>query len=128
FQNILSLRRISGASTISMQLIRMKMNNSRTWFSKMVEAWYALKLERVYSKEEILKAYLNNAPFGANIYGLETASLYYFSKPVADLRISESTLLLGLPQSPSRLRPDRFMEKANFRKNRILNRMVQDNL
>lgn len=126
FQNIFSGRRVSGASTITMQFIRLQTNYPRNWSSKIKEAWYAQKLERYYSKDQILKAYLNNAPFGSNVYGLETASLFYFSKSTEFLSLEELALLLGLPQAPSRLRPDRYLVKANNRKNVILNRMIQN--
>lgn len=127
-QNLIAKKRVSGASTLTMQLVRLKMNNKRTWLSKIKESWLALKVERVYTKEKILQAYLNNAPFGANLYGIETAALYYFSKKANDLNADEIALLLGLPQSPSRLRPDRYMEKANDRKLFILKRMFEEKL
>lgn len=128
FQNLVARKRVSGASTITMQLVRMKMNNKRNWWSKIKESWLALKLERVYTKEQILLAYLNNAPFGANIYGIETAALYYFSKRASELNVDETALLLGLPQSPSRFRPDRFLIKANTRKLFVLQRMYEEHL
>jgi penicillin-binding protein 1C len=126
FQNIASGKRISGASTLSMQLIRLKMNYPRSGMSKLTEAWYAIKLERIYDKEKILMSYLNNAPFGANIYGIETASLFYFNKKANDLSVDEAAILLGVPQSPSRLRPDRNFTKADNRKLFILSRMRQE--
>jgi len=127
-QNIFARKRVSGASTISMQLIRLKLNNNRIWFAKLKEAWLALKIEREYSKDQILLAYLNNAPFGGNIYGIETASLYYFSKRVNELNVDEMALLLGLPQSPTRFRPDRNFDKANNRKMFILQRMYEEKI
>lgn len=127
-QNLIAKKRVSGASTLTMQLIRLKTNNKRSWSSKIKESWLALKVERIYTKEKILQAYLNNAPFGANIYGIETAALYYFSKKANDLNADEVALLLGLPQSPSRLRPDRYLVRANVRKLFILKRMFEEKL
>ena len=123
-QNVTGLRRVSGASTLSTQVIRMVEPRPRTIWSKAVEAFRALQLERVADKRAILGHYLNRAPFGSNIVGIESAARRYFGKGAADLSLAEASLLAGLPQSPSRLRPDRYPERAKKRQSYVLDRML----
>jgi penicillin-binding protein 1C len=107
----------SGASTITSQLIRISYPRERTYRTKIVEFLSAIKLELYLSKEEILELYLNRAPFGSNIRGIEAASRIYFNKSANDLSLAESTLLISLLKSPSRLRPDRFPDRAERARN-----------
>ncbi len=123
-QNLGSGRRISGASTISTQVIRLLEPRPRTMTTKLVEAFRALQLERRQTKEEILAQYLNRAPFGGNIVGIEAAAQRYFGKNAKQLSLAEASLLAGLPQSPSRLRPDRHRDRALRRQQYVLDRMV----
>mgnify|MGYP006283454053 CR=1 FL=1 len=125
-QNIFSLKKESGASTITMQVVRMAYNRRRTFISKAFESFRALQLERIRSKEEILEIYLNTAPYGGNIYGIEAASLRYFNKGAKDLNLAEASLLAGLPQSPSRYRPDRYAQRAYRRRRTVLRRMHEE--
>ena len=118
------LRKVSGASTLSMQVIRLAQPRSRTVLAKVTEAFRALQMERIYSKDEILTQYLNRAPFGANLVGIEAASRRYFGKGPEDLSLAEAALLAGVPQSPSRLRPDRRLERAKQRQAYVLERML----
>jgi penicillin-binding protein 1C len=111
FSNIRSGRVVSGASTITSQLIRISMPRERTIYTKLLEFWSALRLENTLEKNEILELYLNRAPFGGNIRGIEAASNAYFDKKAEALSLSESVSLICLLSSPSRLRPDRFPEK-----------------
>jgi penicillin-binding protein 1C len=113
----------SGASTISTQVIRLIEPRRRTLATKIVEAFRALQLERRLGKDEILAQYLNRAPFGGNAVGVESASRRYFGKSARDLSLAEAALLAGLPQSPSRLRPDRYPERARRRQAHVLGRM-----
>ncbi len=106
-QNLLLGRRISGASTLSTQVIRMMEPRERTLTTKAIEAFRALQLERRHGKREILACYLNRAPFGGNIVGIEAAARRYFGKGAAQLSLAEAAMLAGVPQSPSRGRPDR---------------------
>ena len=122
-QNLLAGRRVSGASTISTQVIRMAEPRRRTLRTKVIEAFRALQLEQRYSKQEILGHYLDRAPFGGNIVGIEAAARRYFGKGAANLSLAEAALLAGLPQSPSRLRPDRHPERAKRRQAYVLERM-----
>ena len=95
-----------GASTITMQLARMRFDlNTRTPAGKLVQIARAVQLERHYSKAEILEAYLNTAPYGGNIEGIGTASLVYFDKPAAVLSLPEALALAVIPQNPARRSP-----------------------
>ena len=125
WQNLSSRRRISGASTITMQTVRLIRPHRRTWFWKAVESVQALRLERVVSKEELLSQYLNRAPFGSNLVGIEAASWGWFGKAPQQLNLSEAALLAGLLQSPTRFRPDRYPAAAQKRRVYVLERMQQ---
>ena len=122
-QNVRHWRRVSGASTITMQAVRLVEPRPRTLASKAVEALRATQLERLRGKDAILALYLNRAPYGGNLIGVEAASLAYFRKHARDLSLAEAALLAGLPQAPSRLRPDRHPERAKARRDYVLERM-----
>jgi penicillin-binding protein 1C len=128
-QNIFSGRIVSGASTISTLVVKLTgPRRKRNIFTKFIEAFRSLQMETELDKEEIITQYLNRAPFGSNLVGIEAAATRYFGKSARDLTLSESALLLGLPQSPSRLRPDRHPAAAGRRKKIILDRMFRDGL
>ena len=122
-QNASSLRRISGASTLSTQVIRLAVPRPRTLRTKLLEAFQAFQLERRMDKAAILRQYLDRAPFGGNVIGAEAAAWRYFGKSARDLSLAEAALLAGLPQSPSRLRPDRHPAAAARRRSYVLSRM-----
>ncbi len=124
-QNLSTRRRVSGASTITMQTVRLISPHPRTLEWKAVEAVQALRLERVWTKEEILSQYLNRAPFGSNLVGIEAASWGWFGKAPQQLNLGEAALLAGLLQSPTRFRPDRYSEAAKRRRAYVLERMAQ---
>ena len=119
-----ALRRVSGASTLSMQLIRLSCPRPRTLATKGIEAFRALQMERQLSKSEILSLYLNRAPFGANLVGVEAASRRYFAKGAHDLSLGEASLLAGIPQSPTRFNPVNYLAAAKKRQHYVLQRMV----
>lgn len=123
-QNLASGRVVSGASTISTQVVRLAQPRPRTLRSKIIEALLALKMERSLSKQQILEEYLNRAPFGGLTVGVQAAAQRYFGKDARDLTLGEAALLAGLPQSPSRLRPDRYLDRALRRRDYVLRRMV----
>ncbi|HRZ11852.1 MAG TPA: penicillin-binding protein 1C [Kiritimatiellia bacterium] len=123
-QNVLHLRRVSGASTLSTQVIRLVQPRPRTLRTKVIETFRALQLERALTKREILEQYLNRAPFGSNIVGIESAARRYFSKSAHDLNLAEAALLAGLPQAPARFRPDRHPARARKRQAYVLERMA----
>lgn len=122
--NALNRSVISGASTLSMQVIRIVEGRKRTFKNKLIEAVHAVCLEMMFPKEEILKLYLNLAPYGGNIYGIKAASYRYYGKHPRDLTLVESALLAGLPQSPTRFRPDKYPEKAKKRRDNVLKSML----
>ena len=123
-QNAVSQRVISGASTITSQVIRLSISNQanrrRNLTTKAMEFALALQLERNMDKDEILEIYLNRAPFGGNIRGVQAASMIYFGKPASRLSAGEAALLIGMLQSPSRFRPDRHPEAARRRRDFII--------
>ncbi len=123
-QNIAGRRVISGASTISTQVIRLTEPRPRTLGTKVIEAFRALQLEAHFTKDDILLMYLNRAPFGGNLVGAQAASRRYFGKNAADLSLAEAALLAGLPQSPSRLAPNRNPDAARVRRRTVLDRML----
>lgn len=127
-QNIRAARIVSGASTLDMQVCRMMDDRPRTCRAKLIEAFRALQLNRLLSKEQILEAYLNVAPYGGNLRGVEAASLRYFDKRAKDLSLAEASLLAGLPQSPSRYRPDRRLDAARGRQRIVLRSMFEKGL
>lgn len=123
-QNVTARRTVSGASTLSTQVIRMVERRPRTLWSKGIEAFRALQMETHLSKRDVLAQYLNRAPFGSNLAGIEAASDGYFGKRAQDLSLAEAALLAGLPQSPSRFRPDRHFARAKKRQGYVLDRMA----
>ncbi|MBI3192981.1 MAG: penicillin-binding protein 1C [Ignavibacteriae bacterium] len=110
-QNVTSGKRISGASTITMQVARMLEPKERTYSGKIVEMFRAVQLELRYSKEEILELYLSLVPLGGNIEGLKSASLLYYQTPPERLNIAQLFDLILIPNNPNRLRPDRNPER-----------------
>lgn len=124
-QNLRAGRIVSGASTLDMQICRMMDGRPRIWRSKMVEAFRALQLNHLMAKEEILELYLNVAPYGGNLRGVEAAARRYFGKRAKDLSLAEAALVAGLPQSPSRYRPDRHLDAALVRQQVVLCSMLR---
>lgn len=124
WQDVRYHRRVSGASTISTQVIRLAQPRPRTLRTKFLELFLATQMERVHTKDEILEQYLNRAPFGGNFTGAEAASRRYFGKRARDLSLAEAALLAGLPQSPTRHRPDIHPENARRRRAYVLGRML----
>ncbi len=103
-----------GASTITMQLARLHFGiESSTPLGKVEQICAALRLEAHYTKDEILEAYLNLAPYGGNVVGIKAASLIYFGKEPADLTLGESLLLSVIPQNPNRRKPTREGLESN---------------
>jgi penicillin-binding protein 1C len=116
-------RIVSGASTITQQLVKISGRRPRTWRAKIVEAATALHLEQSWPKEKILAAYLNRLDFGNLNIGLAAAADYYFDKPVADLSDAEAAYLAGLPKNPRRLNPHVAPDAARRRQMVVLDRM-----
>ncbi|WP_298575215.1 penicillin-binding protein 1C [uncultured Luteimonas sp.] len=122
-------RIVSGGSTLSMQVARILAPDdgpsTRTLPGKLVQMLRALQLEARLDKDAILSLYLERAPFGGTIEGLEAASWAYLGKPAARLSHAEAALLAVLPQAPSRLRPDRNPDAARQARDKVLERMVR---
>ncbi|MER8842833.1 penicillin-binding protein 1C [Mesorhizobium sp. M0913] len=117
----LSHRRVvSGASTLTMQLVRLLDPKPRGTEAKLLEIVRALKIERMMSKKDIFNAYISRAPFGGNVEGVRAASLIYFGKEPSLLTLGEAALLVALPQSPESRRPDRAPDEARAARDRIL--------
>ncbi len=124
-QLLTSGRIVSGASTITMQLVALENERrERSFLSKIVQMGKARNLERRRSKEEILEAYFNHLPYGGKIYGIEAAANYYFGRSASELNLGESVMLAGIPQRPNRFRPDRFPQAALERRERVLQMLV----
>jgi penicillin-binding protein 1C len=115
---------VSGASTLTMQAARLLERHPRSLLAKLREMAKALALERQLTKERVLGLYLSLAPFGGNLEGVRAASLAYFGKEPARLSAAECALLVAIPRSPERLRPDRHPEAARAARDRVLERMV----
>ena len=122
-------RIVSGGSTLSMQVARILESQtnlpSRSVFFKIRQMLRALQLEAHLSKAQILTLYLNYAPMGGQIEGVEMAARAYLGKSAKDLSLAEAALLVALPQSPSRLRPDRNPAGATSARDKVLTRMQE---
>jgi len=114
---------VRGGSTITMQIARMMEPKERSYSGKVREMFRAVQLELSYSKDELLEMYLNLAPYGGNIDGVRAACTFYFDKPPAELTWSEIAILVALPSSPNRFRPDRHPTACRERRNTILNHL-----
>lgn len=115
-----------GGSTLTQQVIkRTVLSPEKTLKRKVQEAWLALKLEKKYSKDEILELYLNNVYYGHGAYGIKTAAVTYFGEEdLSELSISQAALLAGLPNSPSATDPFKHPERAEERRDKVLASMV----
>jgi penicillin-binding protein 1C len=114
---------VSGGSTITMQVARIIQPTRRTIAGKLIQIARALQIECHYSKNEILTLYINYAPMGGVLQGVEAASRAYLGKPSNRLTHAEAALLTVLPQLPSRLRPDRYPQRAQLARDKVLRRM-----
>jgi penicillin-binding protein 1C len=124
-RNLRSRRIVSGASTITQQLVKLAAGREqRNWCSKLYEAIVAWKLERQWSKERILSEYLNRSSYGNRRIGPEAAARAYYGKPARDLTLSEAIFLAGLLQAPTRFNPWLHPEEANRKYERSLRRLA----
>ena len=126
--NILSSKRLEGASTITQQVAKnFLLTNEISINRKIKEAILAFRIERALSKERILELYLNQIYLGSGAYGVAAASLEYFDKSIRDLNYSEAALLAALPKAPSRYNPYKDLELAKFRRNLVLKNLFENN-
>ncbi len=118
---------VQGGSTITQQVTKsFLLTPERTYERKFKEAILAYRIEKKFTKDEILYLYLNQIYLGHGAYGVESASENYFGKHVKDLNLAECSMLAGLPQAPSRYSPFRFPKRAKQRQIYVLNRMKED--
>lgn len=117
-------RPVSGGSTLTMQLARLLEPRPRTLAAKAVEMLRALQLQARLGDDGVLAAYLTLAPYGGNLEGVRAAALAYFGKTPDALTLGEAALLVALPQSPERLRPDRAPQAARLARDKVLDRAV----
>ena len=126
-QDAFRMRKVSGASTITTQVIRLSFSEregrKRTLSTKLREFIMAVKLEHYLTKPQILECYLNRAPFGGNIRGVEAASRIYFGKKASQISPGEACLLIGMLKGPTLFRPDTRPKSAIKRRNEIISLM-----
>lgn len=126
FTNIFRMKRVSGASTITMQVARALEPRKRNIFSKIIEVFRAFQLEWKYSKNEILQMYLNLVPYGGNIEGVKSASQLYFKKNPDHLSLAEITALSIIPNRPSSLVMGKNNDLIVQERNRWLRKFAHD--
>ena len=126
--NIVESKRLEGASTITQQVAKnFLLTNEVSLNRKLKEAILAFRIERALSKERILELYLNQIYLGEGSYGVASASLEYFDKPISELAYEEAALLAALPKAPSRYNPYKNIELAKFRRNLVLQNLFENN-
>ena len=119
--------KVQGASTLTMQLARnLFLSPDRRWQRKVQEAMLAIQIERRFTKPQIFTLYANQIALGHGVFGFEAASEFYFSKPAKQLTLPEATLLAGLPKGPSYYSPINHPDRAQKRRNLVINAMLED--
>jgi 1A family penicillin-binding protein len=125
--NIRHGRRAQGGSTLTQQLARQSfLTTDKTFHRKLQELVLAARIERLYTKDQILELYFNKVYFGDGLYGVEAASRGYFGKHASELTVSEAAMLAGLVKSPSAYAPTVSMERAVQRRNVVLQAMLEN--
>ena len=125
-QNISSKRIQRGGSTITQQVVRLsRKNKPRTYIEKFKELILSTRVELKYSKQSILEFYTNNAPFGGNVVGLESASWRYFNRDAESLSWAESATLAVLPNAPSLIFPGKNQDRLLKKRNRLLKKLLK---
>ena len=127
-KNVLSSKRLEGASTITQQVAKnFLLTNEVSLNRKIKEAILAFRIERALTKERILELYLNQIYLGSGSYGVAAASLEYFDKSIKELDYAEAALLAALPKAPSKYNPYRDLKLAEFRRNLVLKNLLENN-
>jgi penicillin-binding protein 1A len=127
YRDIESGGKVQGASTLTMQLARnLFLYPDRRWQRKVREAMLAIQIERRFTKPQIFTLYANQIALGHGVFGFEAASEFYFSKPAKQLTLPEAALLAGLPKGPSFYSPINHPDRAQKRRNLVINAMVED--
>ncbi len=126
-KNIMSSKRLEGASTITQQVAKnFLLTNEISLSRKIKEAILAFRIERALTKERIIELYLNQIYLGSGAYGVAAASLEYFDKSIKELDYAEAALLAALPKAPSKYNPYRDKELATFRRNLVLKNLMEN--
>ena len=126
--NVISSKRLEGASTITQQVAKnFLLTNEVSLNRKIKEAILAFRIERALSKKRILELYLNQIYLGEGTYGVASASLEYFDKPISELNYEEAALLAALPKAPSRYNPYKDIKLAKFRRDLVLKNLFDNN-
>jgi penicillin-binding protein 1A len=124
--NIEANQTVEGGSTLTMQLVKnLFLSPKRALSRKAAEAVLSIRLEQIFTKDQIMELYLNQVYWGHNLYGVETASKSYFNKPAADLTLAEAAMMAGIIQAPEEYSPFVNYKLAKQRQATVLNRMVQ---
>src|ERR1700751_4308930 len=127
YRDIKSGGTVQGASTLTMQLARnLFLSPDRRWQRKVQEAMLAIQIERRFTKPQILTLYANQIALGHGVFGFEAASEFYFSKPAKQLTLPEAALLAGLPKGPTYYSPINHPDRAQKRRNLVINAMLED--
>jgi len=127
YRDIQSGGKVQGASTLTMQLARnLFLSPDRSFHRKVQEAMLAIQMERRFTKPQIFTLYANQIFLGHGAYGFEAASEYYYSKPAKQLKLEEAALLAGLPKAPQYYSPIVHPDRAQKRRNLVLNAMLED--
>lgn len=128
YQNMTHLKRVSGASTIAMQVARLLDPGERSYWHKLIESWRALVLTARYGRNDILAAYLRLVPYGNRVHGIAYAARRYLDKPVEDLSWAEIAYLSAIPQAPSHMNPYREdgRLRAIARGEKLLQQLLQN--
>src|SRR5271157_326244 len=127
YRDIESGGKVQGASTLTMQLARnLFLSPDRSFHRKVQETMLAIQIERHFTKPQIFTLYANQIFLGHGVYGFEAASEFYFSKPAKQLTLEEATLLAGLPKGPAVYSPINHPDRAQKRRNLVINAMLED--
>ena len=127
YRDIESGGKVQGASTLTMQLARnLFLSPDRSFHRKVQETMLAIQIERRFTKPQIFTLYANQIFLGHGVYGFEAASEFYFSKPARDLTLPEAALLAGLPKGPGIYSPINHADRAQKRRNLVINAMLED--
>ena len=127
YRDIRSGGKVQGASTLTMQLARnLFLSPDRRWQRKVQEAMLAIQIERRFTKPQIFTLYANQIFLGHGVYGFEAASELYFSKPAKQLTLDEAATLAGLPKGPSDYSPINHPDRAQKRRNLVINALLED--
>jgi penicillin-binding protein 1A len=127
YRDVESGGKVQGASTLTMQLARnLFLSPDRSFHRKVQETMLAIQIERHFTKPQILTLYANQIFLGHGVYGFEAASEFYFSKPARELTLDEAALLAGLPKGPVVYSPINHPNRAQARRNLVINAMLED--